>query len=122
MLRAIRDQRYHAPTPIQKEAIPPILNGEDVLATAQTGTGKTASFTLPLLQRLMATPPSSGSRFRPVRALVLVPTRELALQVTESIQTYGAHAPLSSTTIFGGVGMAPQLDIVASMTMNVISE
>lgn len=110
MLRATRQQRYDAPTAVQREAIPPILRGEDVLATAQTGTGKTASFTLPLLQRLMTTPPSPRSRFRPVRALVLVPTRELALQVGESIQTYGAHTPVSSTTIFGGVGMAPQMD------------
>ena len=110
LLRAIREQHYDAPTPIQQEAIPPILRGEDVLAAAQTGTGKTASFTLPLLQRLMALPSSPQMRFRPVRALVLVPTRELALQVSESIRAYGAHVPLRSTTIFGGVGMGPQLD------------
>ena len=91
LLRAIREQRYDAPTAVQYQAIPPILRGEDVLATAQTGTGKTASFTLPLLQRLMATPPSPDSRFRAVRALVLVPTRELALQVSESIQTPRAN-------------------------------
>jgi len=109
LLRALREQRYTKPTPVQREAIPAVLRGEDLLAAAQTGTGKTAGFALPLLQRLMATPPS-GARFRPVRALILVPTRELALQVGESVRTYGAHVPLNSTTIFGGVGMRPQLD------------
>lgn len=85
-----------------------MLAGEDLLAGAQTGTGKTAAFTLPLLQRLMENP-IPRMQFRPVRALVLVPTRELALQVGESIRTYGAHVPIRSTTIFGGVGMGPQL-------------
>lgn len=110
LLRAIREQHYDTPTPIQDKAIPPVLRGEDVLATAQTGTGKTASFAVPLLQRLMTTPLPAGTRRRPVRALVLVPTRELALQVSESVRTYGAHVPLRCTTIFGGVGMGPQVD------------
>jgi len=109
LLRAIHEQRYDTPTPVQREAIPAILAGEDLVAAAQTGTGKTGGFALPLLQRLMATP-SPRSRFRPVRALILVPTRELALQVGESIRTYGAHVPIRSTTIFGGVGMGPQFD------------
>ena len=109
LLRAVRAQGYDIPTPVQREAIPAILGGEDILAAAQTGTGKTAGFTLPMLQRLMAQPPTQA-RFRPVRGLVLVPTRELALQVGESIRTYGAHVPIRSTTIFGGVGMGPQLD------------
>ena len=109
MLRAVHEQSYDTPTPVQREAIPAILAGEDLLAAAQTGTGKTAGFALPLLQRLSATP-SPGSGFRPVRGLILVPTRELALQVGESIRTYGAHLPIRSTTIFGGVGMGPQLD------------
>ena len=109
LLRAVHEQNYDTPTPVQREAIPAILGGEDLLAAAQTGTGKTAGFTLPMLQLLMATPsPQTG--FRPVRGLVLVPTRELALQVGESIRTYGAHVPIRSTTIFGGVGMGPQLD------------
>ena len=81
-----------------------------MLATAQTGTGKTASFAVPLLQRLMTTSPPPGTRRRPVRALVLVPTRELALQVSESVRTYGAHVPVRCITIFGGVGMSPQVD------------
>ncbi len=104
----MQEQSYHTPTPVQREAIPAILAGEDLMAAAQTGTGKTAGFTLPLLQRLTATP-SPRSRSRPVRALILVPTRELALQVGESIRTYGAHLPIQSMTIFGGVGMGPQL-------------
>ncbi len=108
-MRAIREQNYDTPTPVQREAIPVILAGEDLLAAAQTGTGKTAGFALPILQRLSATP-SPRSGFRAVRALILVPTRELALQVGESFRTYGAHLALRSTTIFGGVGMGPQLD------------
>jgi ATP-dependent RNA helicase RhlE len=109
LLRAVHEQSYDTPTPVQREAIPAILAGEDLLAAAQTGTGKTAGFALPLLQRLTATP-SPRSGFRPVRGLILVPTRELALQVGESIRAYGAHLPIRSTTIFGGVGMGPQLD------------
>ena len=111
-MRAIREQSYDIPTPVQREAIPAILAGEDLLAAAQTGTGKTAGFALPILQRLtaMASPRSPRSGFRAVRGLILVPTRELALQVSESFRTYGAHLPLRSTTIFGGVGMGPQLD------------
>ncbi len=110
-MRAIREQSYDTPTPVQREAIPAILAGEDLLAAAQTGTGKTAGFALPILQRLtaMASPRSPRSGFRAVRGLILVPTRELALQVGESFRTYGAHLPLRSTTIFGGVGMGPQL-------------
>jgi len=109
----VHEQRYHTPTPVQLEAIPAILGGEDILAAAQTGTGKTAGFTLPILQRLTATP-SPRSRFRPVRALILVPTRELALQVSESVRAYGAHVPIRSTTIYGGVGMGPQLNALGA--------
>ena len=95
-MRAIREQSYDTPTPVQREAIPAILAGEDLLAAAQTGTGKTAGFALPILQRLTATasPRSPRSGFCPVRGLILVPTRELALQVGESFRTYGAHLPL----------------------------
>ncbi len=107
LLRAVSDQGYSEPTPVQREAIPLILQGRDILAGAQTGTGKTAGFTLPMLQRLAAGRPGGGRR--PVRALVLTPTRELAAQVGESVATYGKHLPLSSTIIFGGVNINPQI-------------
>ena len=106
LLRAIREQGYNEPTPVQRKAIPIILSGRDVLAGAQTGTGKTAGFTLPLLQRLSGTPAEGR---RPVRALVLTPTRELAAQVGDSVQTYGRHLPLQSAVVFGGVKINPQI-------------
>jgi len=109
LLRAIEESGYTQPTPIQQKAIPPVLNGQDVMAAAQTGTGKTAGFTLPLLQRLAATPAAKAGS---VRALVLVPTRELAAQVWSSIQTYGKHLPITSTAIFGGVNINPQTKIL----------
>jgi ATP-dependent RNA helicase RhlE len=108
LLRAIGEQGYTEPTPIQRKAIPIILGGKDVMAGAQTGTGKTAGFTLPLLQLLSKTPIKTGRR--PVRALVLTPTRELAAQVGESVNTYGRHLPLKSTVIFGGVKINPQIN------------
>jgi ATP-dependent RNA helicase RhlE len=108
LLRAISEQGYSEPTPVQRNAIPVVLDGKDVLAGAQTGTGKTAGFTLPLLQRLSDKP--GGKGHRPVRALVLTPTRELAAQVGESVQTYGRHLPLKSAVIFGGVKINPQID------------
>jgi ATP-dependent RNA helicase RhlE len=107
LLRAIGEQGYNEPTPIQRKAIPIILDGKDVMAGAQTGTGKTAGFTLPLLQRLNANPIKNGRR--PVRALVLTPTRELAAQVGASVETYGRHLPLKSAVIFGGVKINPQI-------------
>ncbi|MGB5261846.1 MAG: DEAD/DEAH box helicase [Gammaproteobacteria bacterium] len=107
LLRAVSDQGYSEPTPIQRQAIPPILEGRDLMGGAQTGTGKTAGFTLPLLQRLLATEKPGKGR-RPVRALVLTPTRELAAQVAESVTTYGRHLPLKSTVVFGGVSINPQ--------------
>jgi ATP-dependent RNA helicase RhlE len=108
LLRAIKEQGYDKPTPIQEQAIPVILSKKDVLAGAQTGTGKTAGFTLPLLQRLGEKAPQKGKRH--VRALVLAPTRELAAQVGESIATYGKYLPFKSTVIFGGVGIKPQIN------------
>jgi ATP-dependent RNA helicase RhlE len=105
--RAIAEQGYREATPIQQQAIPLVLAGRDVLAGAQTGTGKTAGFTLPLLQRLHAAP--LGGRHRHVRALILVPTRELAAQVGESVRDYGRHLPLRSAVIFGGVSINPQI-------------
>jgi ATP-dependent RNA helicase RhlE len=107
LLRAVADSGYTEPTPVQREAIPFVLAGRDLLAGAQTGTGKTAAFVLPILQRLHAAQRHDGRRA--VRVLVLVPTRELAMQVEESVRTYGAHRPIRSTTIFGGVGFHPQV-------------
>ncbi|MBX3603051.1 MAG: DEAD/DEAH box helicase [Rubrivivax sp.] len=111
LLRAVRDQGYDIPTPIQAQAIPAVLKGGDLLAGAQTGTGKTAGFTLPLLHRLAAGKPVRDSRGRlAIRALILTPTRELAAQVEESVRTYGKYLPLTSMVMFGGVGMQPQID------------
>jgi len=106
LLRAVAEQGYTEPTPIQLQAIPAVLAGQDILASAQTGTGKTAGFTLPLLQRLGET--STKGR-RAVRALVLTPTRELAVQVEDSVKTYGKFLPLKSAAIYGGVKIGPQM-------------
>jgi ATP-dependent RNA helicase RhlE len=108
LLRAVHEQGYTEPTPIQVKAIPLILEGRDIMAGAQTGTGKTAGFTLPLLQLLNSRP--TDPKQRAVRALVLTPTRELAAQVEQSIITYGRHLPLKSAVIFGGVKINPQID------------
>jgi len=108
LLRAVADQGYTTPTPVQANSIPVILEGNDVLAGAQTGTGKTAGFTLPMLQLMHKTHPER-SRKHAIRALVLTPTRELAAQVAESIATYGKYLPLRSTVVFGGVGINPQI-------------
>ena len=108
LLRAVSDQGYTKPTPVQCQAIPVILEGKDILAGAQTGTGKTAGFALPLLQLLSKRPSIKGRNT--VRALVLAPTRELAAQVEESVAAYGRYLPLKSTVIFGGVGIDPQID------------
>jgi len=111
LLRAIREQGYDIPTPIQAQAIPLVLKGGDVMGGAQTGTGKTAGFVLPMLQRLMAVPSKRDARGRvAIRALILTPTRELAAQVEESVRTYGKHVSLTSMVMFGGVGMQPQID------------
>ncbi|USZ51659.1 DEAD/DEAH box helicase [Halomonas sp. DN3] len=107
LLRAVTAQGYDTPTPIQRQAIPAVLKGGDLLASAQTGTGKTAGFTLPMLQRLADGPRPSK---RQVRALVLTPTRELAAQVGESVRDYGQHLSLRHHVIFGGVGQQPQID------------
>ena len=111
LLRAVREAGYTVPTPIQAQAIPAVLSGGDVMGGAQTGTGKTAGFVLPLLQRLMDKPAVKDARVKtPIRALILTPTRELAAQVEESVRTYGKHSKLSSMVMFGGVGMQPQVD------------
>jgi len=107
LLRAVREQGYTEPTPIQLQAIPAVLQGRDIMAGAQTGTGKTAGFTLPLLQRLGMR--LAGNPPRAIRALVLTPTRELAAQVAESIETYGRYLPYRAAVIFGGVKINPQI-------------
>ncbi len=108
LVRAVADAGYAEPTPIQHQAIPAILAGRDVLAGAQTGTGKTAGFTLPLLQRLATSARDRRAGQRPVRALILTPTRELAVQVEDSVRTYGRHSRLASVVVYGGVGFRPQ--------------
>ncbi len=113
LLRAVSDEGYEQPTPVQTRAIPVVLAGRDLMAEAQTGTGKTAAFVLPLLQLLSAPPKgdaaSDAAALHPVRALILTPTRELAAQVEESVKTYGRHLPQRSAVIFGGVSAVPQL-------------
>lgn len=106
ILRAIADQGYETPTPIQAQAIPVVLSGRDLMACAQTGTGKTAGFALPILNRLATSRPAGP---RKIRVLILTPTRELAAQVEESVSTYGAHLPFTSQVMFGGVGINPQI-------------
>ena len=121
LLRAVAEYGYTTPTPIQLQAIPAVLSGGDVMGGAQTGTGKTAGFVLPMLHRLMAQAPvrdggPQGASLRdsrgrlPIRALILTPTRELAAQVEESVRTYGKYSKLTSMVMFGGVGMQPQID------------
>ena len=108
ILRAVSEQGYSNPTPIQKQAIPIVLQGKDILAGAQTGTGKTAAFTLPLLE--MIHEHAQGKGDRPIRALVVTPTRELAAQVGESIETYAKYLPIGSAVVFGGVKIGPQIE------------
>ena len=110
LTRAVADLGYQTPTPVQAQAIPLVLAGRDLMAGAQTGTGKTAAFALPILQRLAPLSSTSTSPARhPVRALVLTPTRELAVQVAESFRDYGRHVPLRSTVVYGGVDMNAQI-------------
>ena len=112
LLRAVHEAGYTTPTPIQAQAIPAVLSGGDVMGGAQTGTGKTAGFVLPMLHRLMASAGRAASARGklPIRALILTPTRELAAQVEESVRIYGKHSKLTSMVMFGGVGMQPQVD------------
>ena len=117
LLRALAEQGYAEPTPIQAGAIPVVLEGHDLLAAAQTGTGKTAAFALPLLQRMSTTTPASK---RP-RALVLTPTRELAAQIHDNMRTYGKHLRVGSAAIFGGVSMGPQIQALRRGTDVIIA-
>jgi len=110
LLKTVTEEGYTDPTPVQERAIPLVLQGRDVLAAAQTGTGKTAAFTLPILDRLQPYANTSFSPARhPVRCLVLTPTRELAVQVADSMKTYGRHVPLRATVVYGGVPLDPQI-------------
>ena len=110
LLRAVAELGYEKPTPVQEQSIPLVLGGRDLMAGAQTGTGKTAAFALPILQRLLARASASTSPARhPVRALVLAPTRELAVQVAQSFRDYGRHVPLRTTVVYGGVDMNAQI-------------
>jgi ATP-dependent RNA helicase RhlE len=102
--KALLEQGYTEPTPIQSKAVPLILSGRDVIGVAQTGTGKTAAFVLPLLQRLSTEPRRQG-----LRALIVAPTRELVVQIEENIRQYARHLDVSCTTIYGGVGERPQI-------------
>jgi ATP-dependent RNA helicase RhlE len=112
LLRAVQAQGYTEPTPIQQQAIPHVLQGKDLIGCAQTGTGKSAAFALPILQRLIETPPARQGRN--LRVLVLTPTRELATQIGESFSVYGRHTAMRNTVIFGGVGQQPQVNAVRS--------
>jgi ATP-dependent RNA helicase RhlE len=112
LTQALEELGYHTPTSIQKQSIPLILEGGDLLAGSQTGTGKTAGFTLPLLQNLMKKHIDEGHK--KIRSLILTPTRELAIQVEESVKTYGKHLPLKSAAIFGGVTIKSQIKILQS--------
>lgn len=111
VLRALTEEGYTTPTPIQAQAIPHVLKGRDLLGCAQTGTGKTAAFSLPMLQILSRKEGTPGKRH--IRSLILTPTRELAIQIQESLVAYGRHLPLRSTVIFGGVGQKPQTDALS---------
>lgn len=110
IIKAVLEQGYETPTPIQVQAIPLVLAGQDLLGGAQTGTGKTAAFVLPMLHKLSTTEaPRNKFGGVAIRALVLTPTRELAAQVEESVTVYGKYIELTSAAIFGGVGMNPQI-------------
>ena len=112
ILKAIQEAGYTEPTPIQAAAIPLILDGHDVIGIAQTGTGKTAAFVLPILAKLAA--PASGAPQRGTRALVVAPTRELVVQIEENVRAYAKHLPLRMATVFGGVGERPQIEALRS--------
>lgn len=109
ILKAVQKEGYTKPTPIQQKAIPHILNGRDILGCAQTGTGKTAAFAIPMLQ-LMTNRPSNQPKGRPIRTLILTPTRELAIQIEESFRAYGSFLSLKTCVVFGGVGQNPQVE------------
>ena len=108
ILKALQEEGYETPTPIQAEAIPILLQGKDLLGCAQTGTGKTAAFAIPILQLLAGNP--TYEKKKKIRALIVTPTRELAIQIEDSFKSYGRHLDLKATVVFGGVGQTPQTD------------
>jgi ATP-dependent RNA helicase RhlE len=114
ILKALQTEGYTTPTPIQAQSIPYLLEGRDLLGCAQTGTGKTAAFAIPLIQRMVTIPAQQTGPRRPIRSLILTPTRELAIQIEESFRAYGRHTNLKYTVIFGGVGQKPQTDALRS--------
>src|SRR5882672_10502567 len=118
ILHAVQDAGYTEPTPIQTAAIPPIIAGHDLIGIAQTGTGKTAAFTLPILTKLAAQP---GGARRGTKVLVVAPTRELAVQIDENIRAYSKYLPLTIATVFGGVGEQPQIRALNSGTDVIIA-
>ena len=111
ILRAVSEQGYTTPSPVQAEAIPEIIAGRDVMAAAQTGTGKTAGFTLPMLQRLLTGKPANSNR---CRALILTPTRELAAQIGENVTAYSKYLNIKSAVVYGGVSINPQMRALRS--------
>src|ERR1700678_427747 len=117
ILRAITEAGYTEPTPIQSAAIPPIIAGQDLIGIAQTGTGKTAAFTLPILTKLAAQP---GQR-RGTKVLIIAPTRELVVQIEENVRAYAKHMPLTVATVFGGVGEHPQIQALRAGTDVIIA-
>jgi ATP-dependent RNA helicase RhlE len=119
ILRAVQEAGYTEPTPIQAAAIPQVLSGHDLIGIAQTGTGKTAAFTLPMLNRLSAVMGDDSGRG--TRALVLAPTRELAVQIAEDVRAYARHLPVSVATVFGGVGERPQIEALRAGTHLIIA-
>ena len=108
ILKALKEEGYTSPTPIQEQSIPIVLQGTDLLGCAQTGTGKTAAFAIPILQLLHAT--KNYDKKKKVRSLILTPTRELAIQIGESFKAYGRHTGITNTVIFGGVNQNPQIN------------
>ena len=120
ILRAVTEAGYTEPTPIQSAAIPPIIAGHDLIGIAQTGTGKTAAFTLPILTKLAAQPGQPGQR-RGTKVLIIAPTRELVLQIEENVRAYAKHLPLTVATVFGGVGEHPQIRALRAGTDVVIA-
>jgi len=118
LLKAVAEQGYTTPTPVQKEAIPTIVEGHDVLAAAKTGTGKTASFTLPILH--MLSNPKHRFKGHVIRALVVTPTRELAAQVRESVVTYGRYLDLKSTAIYGGTSVRNQKTVLRKRSVTYV--
>ena len=109
ILKALREAGYDEPTPIQQKAIPPVLDGHDLMGCAQTGTGKTCAFSVPIIQRLARSEGKNGT----IRALILTPTRELALQIYENVCQYARYTPCTAAVIFGGVSQVPQVEAIA---------